>query len=59
MSDSSIRQEHQPPKGKLKNLKTLWSFVKPYKFQLVNGVFLPAARGWYVSGDPTRDGRHR
>ncbi len=39
MSDSSIRQEHQPPKGKLKNLKTLWSFVKPYKFQFVMASF--------------------
>ena len=39
MSDNNIRQEHQPPKGKLKNLKTLWSFVKPYKFQLVMASF--------------------
>ncbi len=39
MSDSAIRQEHEPPKGKLVNLKTLWSFVKPYKFQLVMASF--------------------
>ena len=39
MSDTSIRQEHQPPKGKLKNLKTLWSFVRPYKFQIVMASF--------------------
>jgi len=34
MSDSTIRQEHEPPKGKIVNLKTLWTFVKPYKIQL-------------------------
>lgn len=34
MSDNSVRQEHQPPKGKLVNLKTLWSFVRNYKPQL-------------------------
>ncbi|MEX0298541.1 MAG: ABC transporter transmembrane domain-containing protein, partial [Kordiimonas sp.] len=39
MSDSAIRQEHEPPKGKLVNLKTLWSFVKPYKIQLVLASF--------------------
>lgn len=39
MSDSGIRQEHQPPKGKLKNLRTLWGFMKPYKFQLVMASF--------------------
>lgn len=31
MSDSTVRQEHQPPKGKLVNLRTLWSFVRVYK----------------------------
>ncbi len=41
MSDSTIRQEHQPPKGKLVNLKTLWSFVRVYKPQLFwAGFFL-------------------
>ncbi|UTW59707.1 ATP-binding cassette domain-containing protein [Kordiimonas sp. SCSIO 12603] len=35
MSDSTIRKEHEPPKGKLKQLKTLWAFVKPYKTQLI------------------------
>ncbi len=46
MSDSSIRQEHQPPKGKMKNLKTLWSFVRPYKFQLfMASLFLLIAAG--------------
>ena len=35
MSDSTIRKEHEPPKGKMKQLKTLWSFVKPYKTQLI------------------------
>lgn len=39
MSDNSIRREHQPPKGKLQNLKTLWAFVKPYKFQLFMATF--------------------
>lgn len=39
MSDSSIRQEHEPPKGKLKNLRTLWSFVRPYKLQLLLAAF--------------------
>jgi len=39
MSDSGIRREHEPPKGKLKNLKTLWGFVKPYKLQLVMASF--------------------
>jgi ATP-binding cassette, subfamily B, bacterial len=39
MSDTTIRQEHQPPKGKLGNLKTLWLFVKPYKLQLVLATF--------------------
>lgn len=39
MSDTSIRQEHQPPKGRLKNLRTLWSFVKHYKFQLSMATF--------------------
>jgi ATP-binding cassette subfamily B protein len=39
MSDSGIRREHEPPKGKLKNLKTLWGFVKPYKFQLTMASF--------------------
>jgi len=39
MSDTNIRQEHQPPKGKMKNLKTLWSFVKPYKLQLFLAAF--------------------
>lgn len=46
MSDSSIRQEHQPPKGKMKNLKTLWSFVRPYKYQLfMASLFLLIAAG--------------
>lgn len=39
MSDSTIRREHEPPKGKLANLRTLWSFVKPYKLQLVLASF--------------------
>lgn len=39
MSDNGFRQEHQPPKGKLKNLRTLWGFVKPYKFQLAMAAF--------------------
>jgi len=39
MSDTSIRQEHQPPKGRMKNLRTLWTFVKPYKFQLAMASF--------------------
>jgi len=39
MSDTGIRQEHQPPKGKMKNLKTLWGFVKHYKFQLTMATF--------------------
>lgn len=39
MSDTSIRQEHQPPKGRLKNLRTLWGFVKHYKFQLSMATF--------------------
>ncbi len=39
MSDNGIRQEHEPPKGKLKNLRTLWGFVRPYKFQLVMAAF--------------------
>jgi ATP-binding cassette subfamily B protein len=44
MSDSGIRQEHEPPKGKLANLKTLWAFVKPYKSQLFwAGFFLIVA----------------
>ncbi len=44
MSDSTIRREHEPPKGKLANLRTLWSFVKPYKLQLVlAGFFLLVA----------------
>lgn len=44
MSDSSIRQEHQPPKGKLTNLRTLWTFVRPYKSQLFwAGFFLIVA----------------
>lgn len=46
MSDSTVRQEHQPPKGKLNNLRTLWSFVKPYKFQLfMASLFLLVAAG--------------
>lgn len=39
MSDNSIRREHQPPKGRLQNLTTLWAFVKPYKFQLFMATF--------------------
>jgi len=39
MSDNSIRQEHQPPKGKMSNLKTLWSFMRPYKLQMVLASF--------------------
>jgi len=46
MSDSTIRREHEPPKGKLANLRTLWSFVRPYKLQLVlAGFFLLVAAG--------------
>ena len=39
MTDSAVRLEHEPPKGKLKNLNTLWSFVRPYKLQLVLAAF--------------------
>ncbi len=39
MSDGTIREEHDPPKGKLNNLQTLWGFIKPYKFQLVMASF--------------------
>lgn len=39
MTDSAVRQEHEPPKGKLSNLRTLWSFVRPYKLQLVLASF--------------------
>nr|WP_202899376.1 ABC transporter transmembrane domain-containing protein [Kordiimonas gwangyangensis] len=39
MTDSAVRLEHEPPKGKLKNLNTLWSFVRPYKLQLVLASF--------------------
>ncbi len=39
MTDSAVRLEHEPPKGKLKNLSTLWSFVRPYKLQLVLASF--------------------
>lgn len=46
MSDSNIRAEHEPPKGKLANLRTLWSFVKPYKLQLfLASFFLLIAAG--------------
>jgi ATP-binding cassette subfamily B protein len=46
MSDSTIRREHEPPKGKLANLRTLWSFVRPYKLQLaLAAVFLLIAAG--------------
>jgi ATP-binding cassette subfamily B protein len=39
MTDSAVRLEHEPPKGKLQNLSTLWSFVKPYKLQLALASF--------------------
>lgn len=39
MTDGTIREEHEPPKGKLNNLKTLWGFIKPYKFQLAMASF--------------------
>ena len=39
MSDSGMREEHQPPKGKLVNLRTLWTFVGVYKLQLVLATF--------------------
>lgn len=39
MADSTIREEHQPPKGKLANLRTLWSFVRVYKLQLFLASF--------------------
>ncbi|MBL4838258.1 MAG: ATP-binding cassette domain-containing protein [Kordiimonadaceae bacterium] len=39
MSDSAIRKEHEPPKGNLVNLKTLWEFVRPYRLQLVLASF--------------------
>jgi len=66
MSDSNIRQEHQPPKGKLNNLKTLWSFVRPYKLQLVLAAFflliaagtalaIPQAMGDIVDKEFTAD----
>ncbi|MBL4639420.1 MAG: hypothetical protein JKY57_02710 [Kordiimonadaceae bacterium] len=46
MSDSAIRKEHEPPKGKLVNLKTLWGFVRPYKLQLsLASFFLLIAAG--------------
>ncbi|NVJ69909.1 MAG: ATP-binding cassette domain-containing protein [Alphaproteobacteria bacterium] len=46
MSDSTIRREHEPPKGKLANLRTLWSFVRPYKLQLaLASFFLLVAAG--------------
>ncbi|MCJ9427908.1 ABC transporter transmembrane domain-containing protein [Kordiimonas marina] len=36
MSDSTaVKAEHEAPKGKLANLKTLWSFIRPYKGTLV------------------------
>lgn len=44
MSDSGIRREHEPPKGKLANLRTLWGFIAPYKAQLFwAGFFLIVA----------------
>lgn len=44
MSDSGIRTEHEPPKGKLANLVTLWGFIRPYKVQLFwASVFLLVA----------------
>lgn len=46
MSDSTIRREHEAPKGKLANLRTLWSFVRPYKLQLaLASFFLLVAAG--------------
>ncbi|WP_262690704.1 ABC transporter transmembrane domain-containing protein [Kordiimonas aestuarii] len=39
MTDSAVRLEHEPPKGKLQNLRTLWSFVRPYKTQLILASF--------------------
>jgi ATP-binding cassette subfamily B protein len=46
MSDSATKSEFDPPKGKLKNLRTLWSFMLPYKLQIVlASVFLIVAAG--------------
>jgi ATP-binding cassette subfamily B protein len=46
MSDSATKSEFDPPKGKLKNLRTLWSFMLPYKMQIVlASIFLVIAAG--------------
>ncbi|TNE61102.1 MAG: ATP-binding cassette domain-containing protein [Alphaproteobacteria bacterium] len=46
MSDSAVRREHEPPKGKLNNLRTLWSFLLPYKGRIaLAGLFLIIAAG--------------
>ncbi|UTW55800.1 ABC transporter transmembrane domain-containing protein [Kordiimonas sp. SCSIO 12610] len=46
MSDSATKSEFDPPKGKLKNLRTLWSFMLPYKTQiLLASFFLIIAAG--------------
>ncbi len=39
MSNTSVRSEHQPPKGRMKNLKTLWSFMQPYKGRMAAAGF--------------------
>jgi len=39
MSDSAIALKDEPPKGKLSNLRTLWSFVRPYKLQVMLASF--------------------
>ena len=39
MSDTSIKEEHMPPKGKLVNLRTLFSFIFRHKPQLFAALF--------------------
>ncbi|RMB07860.1 ABC transporter transmembrane domain-containing protein [Eilatimonas milleporae] len=41
MSDTAIRQEHEPPKGRLTNLRTLWLYIRRYPLELsLAGFFL-------------------
>ncbi len=41
LADTQVRSEFEPPKGRLSNLKTLWSFLRRYKLQLsLAGFFL-------------------
>ena len=39
MADTTIRSEDEAPKGKMANLPTLWSFVRPYKGHLLAASF--------------------